>query len=252
MGARNDFDMTVIVTGHNEGRLAHHTMNSLFRAITFAEKSGIHIETVVILDRPDKKTKDYFKHYEKSLKMEEVNFGDTGLSRNYGVKVAESSYVTFLDADDLFGKTWLGFLYERLISEKNNCVFHPEYAVCFEKENLFIRYIGTENDKFNIGDLLENNYWTAFLASKKNLFLKKPFIPTPSGFGYEDWHWICEIIAMDVPIRIVPNTCVFYRKKVKNSRLHNHNFKHVVVPPTKLFEYDVFQNLITKKKTVRK
>ena len=46
-------DVSVIVTGHREGILAHRTLRSLGRASRIAREHGLRIEVVGVLDRAD-------------------------------------------------------------------------------------------------------------------------------------------------------------------------------------------------------
>lgn len=245
-------DISVIIPAHKEGRLAHHTMNSVFRAAEYASESGIRTEIVVVLDRPDKKTQEYFGCYKDSeVKLYTSDFGDAGLARNHGVESATGKYAAFSDADDLFGKNWLKTAFHEAERRGEYSVYYPEYVICFEGENLLVRCKDSDDEALSVGNMIEYNCWNSvhFLASR-TLLLENPFVPTPleSGFGYEDWHWYCEIIAKRIRIRIVPDSCVFYRKKLQGSRLFEHNHSQTVIPKSKLFEPAIFSSLMNKEK----
>ncbi len=248
--SENKVDISVVVPAHGEGRLAHHTMNSIFRATKYAGTHGIKTEILVVPDRADENTKIYFRRYENSeIRIHHVDFGDPGLSRNYGIHKSSGKYIAFLDADDLFGKNWLRAAYDEMERDNAFCIYHPEYLICFEGEDLLIRYKGTEDENFHPQDLIESNCWTSFFISQKALLLDNPFAATPSdsGFGYEDWHWICEIIAKGIAVRIVPESCVFYRKKLHGSRLFKHNYDNVVIRPSKFFEPETFSLMLKRR-----
>jgi len=243
----NKYDISVIVTAHHEGRLAHHTMRSVFRAIEYTKGYDIHAEIIAVLDRPDEHTLDYFSQYHNDgIKIEHVDFGDPGLSRNYGVACCSGNYVAFLDADDLFGKTWLKAAYHEAEKRDDYCVLHPEYVIVFEAEALIAKPIGTSSKRFNPKNLFEYNYWTSCLFVPRVFALKNPFAATniDGCFGYEDWHWCCDVVAEEMSILIVPETAFFYRKKKNGSRLDRHNEQRVLIPPTKLFNLDTFSEII--------
>jgi len=245
-------DISVIIPAHKEGRLAHRTMNSVFRSAKYASESGIVTEIVIVLDRPDRETQDYFKRYDDSeVKIHTSDFGDAGLARNHGVERATGKYIAFSDADDLFGKNWLNAAFHEAESRGEYGVYYPEYVICFEGENLLVQCKDSDDETLSIGDMIEYNCWNSvhFLA-RRTLLLENPFVPTPleSGFGYEDWHWYCEIIANRIPIRIVRESCVFYRKKLHGSRLFEHNHSRTVIPKSKLFEPAIFSSLINRGK----
>jgi len=244
-------DISVVISAHREGRLAHPTLRSVFRSAAFANESGVRSEVIVVLDRADSETRAYFETCgHPCLKLYQVDLGDPGMARNHGVEKASGKYVAFSDADDLFGKGWLGAAFQYAESRGEFCVYYPEYVICFERENLIVRCKDTDDETLNISTMIEFNCWNSvhFLAPK-TLLAENPFRPTPldSGFGYEDWHWYCELIADGIPIRIVPESCVFYRKKLNGSRLSAHNQHQVVIQPSKLFDPEIFSSLIREK-----
>jgi len=247
--------ISVIVTAHHEGRMAHHTMNSLFRAIRHAKEGGIRTELIVVLDRPDEKTTAYFKRYNNDIKhIRRVDFGDPGLARNYGVTLSSSRYVAFLDADDLSGKSWLRAAYEEAEKRAEHSVYHPEYVIGFGRDHSFIRNKNMDDTGFFVGNLIEFNCWNSVhFLTHRELLVELPFAPTPpeSGFGYEDWHWNCEVVARGIQMRIVPNTCVFYRKKQQDSRLSSHNQDSVLIRPSRLFDPAVFSALLEKEQILK-
>lgn len=248
-----EYDISVIVTAHNEGRLAHHALRSILRAIDYGKDFGITTEIIVILDSADQKTSDYFSgHPHESIKVEHTSFGDPGLARNFGVALASGRYAAFLDADDLFSRTWLKSAFDEAEKTKGDCVFHPEYVVCFGSMNLIAKPKSVNDDDFNPKNLIRYNYWNSvhFLA-RSTLLHENPFVATPrdSGLGFEDWHWHCEILAKGIPIITVPKTVVFYRKKDQDSRLTSHESESVLIPPTKLFEPETFAAVIERCKT---
>src|SRR3989338_9753495 len=154
------FYISVIVTAHHEGRLAHRTMRSLLRAAEHAKEKGLPTEIIVVMDRPDKNTIDYFSAYNLSeIRVVSVDFGDLGLSRNYGGKISSGKYIYFLDADNLFGKDWLWKAFQYLEASDKNIIVHPEYHIVFETRNLIWHQISSIDPHFRPTDLLEYNYW---------------------------------------------------------------------------------------------
>jgi glycosyltransferase involved in cell wall biosynthesis len=240
-------DVSIIVTAHHEGRLAHPTMRSVFRTAAYANEHGIKTEVIVVLDKPDGKTENYFKTFHNDGIIYTSDFGDPALSRNYGVSIAKGKYIAFLDGDDLFGRQWITEAYSQAESNIERCVYYPEYVVFFESENIIVKYSDMSDVDTYPANMIEFNTWNSvhFLA-ERSLLIENQFVPTPpgSGFGYEDWHWYCEIISNGIPLKIVSGTCIFYRKKASDSRLTRHNDDHSVIPPSSLFEPLRFSSII--------
>jgi glycosyltransferase involved in cell wall biosynthesis len=241
------FDISVIVTAHHEGRLAHHTMKSLMKAIGVAKEHSVKTEIIIVLDNPDAETEEYFSRYNGSGRVvHRVDFGDPGLSRNHGGRLSSGRYVAFLDADDLFGKNWLRAAYDAAEKMDGYCVLHPEYSVCFEREDLIAKHLGIYDNAFCLKNLLEYNYWSVFCFTRREVLTETPFIRASldDGFGYEDWHWCCEVLSKGIPIMTVPETCVFVRRKLEGSRLSGHNRYKTMIPPSGLFEPATFSRML--------
>jgi len=124
------YEISVVIPSHHEGRLAHLTMKSVFRAIEHAERHGIKTEIVIVLDNADEQTELYFQKYQfENIRQYKVSFGDLGLSRNYGVKVSNAKYIAFIDSDDLFGEAWLTKAYLEAEKSSEMSIFHPQYSI---------------------------------------------------------------------------------------------------------------------------
>ncbi|MDR1943161.1 MAG: glycosyltransferase family 2 protein [Endomicrobium sp.] len=82
-------DISVILTAHKEGELVQKTLISIFRAINFARRT-LKLEILIILDKADNETRRYIYSYQNEFfcRIYEVNFGDSGVSRNFGVSKA--------------------------------------------------------------------------------------------------------------------------------------------------------------------
>jgi len=132
--AMDSFDITAIVNGHRESLLAQPSLLSLRQAIEQSERSGIRVETVIVLDRPDVVTEELMQRYCESTantRVLNVDHGDLGLSRNSGVAAAQGKWIAFLDADDLWGRTWLSAAFNAAENDPRPIVWHPELSVLF-------------------------------------------------------------------------------------------------------------------------
>ena len=151
---------------------AHSTIASLFRAINFAKEHNLRIEPVVILDKADNKTIKYFDRYQNSeIRLFFVDFGDLGLTRNFGIKHSSGKYISILDSDDLFSKDWLYKAFNFLESCGKDIVVHPEYQVIFDNKDLIWHQMSSCDSRFRIENLLEFNYWDAVCVARREIFL---------------------------------------------------------------------------------
>ncbi len=246
-------DISVIVCGHNEGRLLHRTLQSVFNSINYAtSKSDLKIEVILSLDNPNKETLDYLElsDFTSKITIYKNDFEDVALSRNYAVQKSNGKYIAFIDGDDLMCSNWIHDTYNfaESISDQGNHVFHPEYLINFEGKSLIWKRLSTNNPDFRYGTLMYANCWdlTCFIA--RSLALKYPFVPCPkdSGWGMEDYHFFLETIGNGVEHFVVPQTVVFIRVKSTGSRLSQHVTSYSIVQKTKLFEPKILGKLVQK------
>jgi glycosyltransferase involved in cell wall biosynthesis len=241
----DDPDLSVIVTAHREGLLAHATMRSVWASVRHARRHGIRAEVIVVLDRPDDTTRNYYRLHQPDVCLHEVDFADAGPSRNYGAKVARARYLAYLDGDDLFAEPWLARAYAQAVRTSGPCVFHQLYTVSFGIYRGISRHPSTADPTFRPEVMLEYNPWTPWVLVPRELLARFPYAPCPrgSGFGPEDWHWYCELVAAGIPVQTVDQTVMFYRRR-KGSRLEQFNHTHAVIPPSTLFSDDVLRRRV--------
>lgn len=242
-----NIEVSVVMPAHHEGRLVHPTMRSILRTVEYARNQNISVEIVIVMDKADDKTENYFKKFENSeIVFEKVDYGDLGLTRNHGVNAAKGRYITFIDADNLFGLKWICAFYNYLEKLDRDVIVHPEYHVVFEDENVIWKQLSSTDPAFNVGNFFENNYWDANCAAKKSQLLNYPYKSTTStkGFGFEDWHFNCETIANGVEHHVVPQTVHFLRKKKFGSLLASSRGTSRIIRPTKLFEPALLASLL--------
>lgn len=125
-------ELSVIITAHDEGLLAHKTMLSILRALEISRVNKYEI--IVHIDCGTDDTIKYFQRYanNKHFKIIQNCFGDLGESRNAAVKAARGKYVLFLDADDLISKNYIASMLSLLKREKREITVGPQYCLCFE------------------------------------------------------------------------------------------------------------------------
>ncbi len=228
-------DLSIVVTAHAEGTIAHRTMRSVLQAVQVATASGIRCEVLVVLDRPTEATTRYFAQHHPELEQYAVHFGDTALTRNYGVQQARGEYVALIDGDDLCGPHWFERAVHLAREQEGPCVAHPQYTIYFENDRALVRHLATSEPDFSAAKMIQYCHWVSCCVAKRRLFLEHPFEPcaAQSGFGSEDWHWYCQVVGAGVPVLTVPKTCFFYRRR-DNTRSAAHA-DVTLLRPTTLF-----------------
>lgn len=241
-------NVSIILNCHAEGLLVHRTINALEIMREYALKKGVSSEVIVVLDKPNDSTKEYFKNPKNTYdyKIFEVSIGDLGLSRNYGVEKATGKYIAFQDADDIFCENWLYNAFKFSESLTEEVVLHTEYSITFgsEKTDVWQRFSSTDK-RCNLATYIAYNHYDALCFTTRNILLKIKYSLTipGTGFGYEDWDWNCRIIAEGIQHYVVPNTVLFIRRKKTGSLLSAHNVGKSIIPPNSLFFPDNFIKL---------
>lgn len=234
------YDLTVAVTAHNEGLVAHKTMRSILEATKRLEEKKISYEILIHIDNGDQVTKDYFKRYAKmpNVVIYENNFGDPGPSRNFLAQKASGEYLTFLDGDDLISDNWLVVAYGALIGATEEVIVHPEGILTFGTEVNNVLTIQTETlprEKDTIV-LLGENRWCAILMAKTSTLLKFPYQHLTGGYSHEDYVFNVETTNAGIKHIIAKETILFYRRS-NNSRLSSSNNTNQIIPYMEFFDF---------------
>ncbi len=250
----SNFDISLIITAHNEGLLAHRTLNSALASVANAKASNVSTQIIVVLDNPSDETRAYFDRQREVLGLNifEVDFKDTGPSRNFAVSKAHGNYVAFLDADDIICENWLlsSFNFFKSVQNKN-IILHPQYLLFFgqieDRGKIFKlqEVIDFNHNEFNKLNLIEHNYWSALCFTTKEILLATPYKKMLPGFGYEDWEFNIETVAKGIRHHVVPETIHFIRQRGASSRSAKSSQVFTTILPNKLFavEVDKAQNI---------
>lgn len=234
--------LSIIITAHNEGLIAHKTMLSVFSAI---EKiRDVPYEIIVSIDNGDQTTLDYFSRYKDDPKITllHVDFKDLSSSRNNAALVAKGKYLTFLDADDLVSSNW--YIYAlKTIGKHTGAIVHPEYSITFGDDNLIWQKQSSSDKANDTLLLIDNNLWDSPCLAERDIFMSYPYHPNGNGFGYEDKHFNTQTLAADIEHIIAPKTILFVRRKVTGSMLRAASSDLVTVAKNDLFSYQNIKNI---------
>jgi glycosyltransferase involved in cell wall biosynthesis len=210
------FDLTCVLTGHREGRLAIPSLRSFWIAIEHARAAGYKVQTILCLDRPDALTQSIFESFKKQTdELIICDYGDQGKVRNEAVDKAKGKYTAFLDGDDLWSRPWLQQGLEFLAEQGSGVIAHPEFNYFFEKQGSYYCQIDQEAPEFRMDLLRIANYWDALSICETKCHVDHPFCERDieAGWAYEDWFWNCETLAAEYKHKIVPNTVLFKRRQ---------------------------------------
>lgn len=234
----NKFDISAVITAHNEGLLIVPSLRSAIRSASYAEAQGISIEILVILDRADPLTKNVVENFsDNNIRVIEVDCGDPGLARNEATRVARGDWVSFLDGDDLWGENWLLCTARAARYDRRAIVWHPEVSVYFGETQHIFMHVDMESTEYDHLGLAAQNYWTALHFSPRALMLDVPYIAT-GPVGYEDWDWNVSAIKAGAIHKVVKGTGHAIRVK-DNSRLKSSNNARSSLSPTDVFRESI-------------
>lgn len=240
MKVTDTVDVSLLITFHSEGVLAHSTLNSIERCRKYAEAAGITTEYVWVLDAVNDETREVLMAHPAAAgntQVVEVAHRDAGLSRNSGIQVARGTAVAILDGDDYFSTNWIERAWFYLKEYGDQAILHPEFVVNFGTQAAYCWQVDQGGQYYEQDGLLVSNYWTAWTFAKRSIYVTCPYSearPFQTGFGYEDWHWNCDVIAAGYEHRLAWGTSGFYRRK-KVSRVTSDTALGAIVAPTNLF-----------------
>lgn len=209
-------DLTCIVTGHREGRLAVPSLRSFWAAIDAARNVGYDVEARLCLDKPNSLTTKVFESFRRDAPIIGVyDFADQGQVRNAAIAGANGRYSAFLDADDLWTEDWLVQAMEFLKDKPETHIAHPAYNYFFEKQATIFCHIDQESEEFRLELLRMANYWDALCVCPTSIYREFPFChrDIAGGYAYEDWLWNCETVAAGKIHKVVPDTVLFKRRQ---------------------------------------
>ncbi len=231
--------ISIVVNVHREGLIAVPSFRSMSRAKALAESNGIGVEVILVLDRGDSLTTEIAEGWKESnLRVIKVDNGDSGVSRNDGVAMARGEWVAFLDADDLWGETWLSEAFASSLREDRNVVWHPEVNLFFGLNSFIFQHVDMESDEFQLPSLLIQNHWTSLCMARRNFLIEVPYPRTDfaNQIGYEDWSWNMAVIERGAIHKIVFGTGHAIRQKLHNSTNSKACAANVIPKPTGLFQ----------------
>ena len=208
--------VTAVLNGHREGLLAGMSIASFAEAIGEARGAGIEVQPIFLLDRPDALTRDVFAANPVAGGRTLVtDFGDPALARMHGAALGCGTYVTYLDADDLWSFNWITAATAMCEAAAVPFVAQSEMNWMFGGIHNFWIHADSTVDGFDPGYMTIGNYWDAMVFAWRQTVLDVPMEANAvkQGFGHEDWHWHTRLLLAGVAHRPVPGTIHMKRRR---------------------------------------
>lgn len=235
-------DISVVITFHREGLLAHKSLLSLSRCHAAAGQAGIKMEILATLDQADPETERVVCSFDAPGKPDRIlhlDVGDLGLARNAAVQAAVGRHLLICDGDDYLSRDFIVRCAENMHENGGKTILHPELVVVFGEQNALWWQQGDDDPSFDPACMLVCNPWNSCCFAERSIFERVPYQlarPGESGFGFEDWHWNCETLALGYHHRIAPGTVHYVRKKGSGSLNMAHASHDALIPATRLFD----------------
>lgn len=246
---KRDCTLSIIVTAHHEGLIAHKTMRSIERAVAKLEKAALSYEIIVSIDRGDETTVNYFKNYRGlPITIYQWDHGDLSGSRNSAIAKAHGRFVAFIDADDLMSENWLHDGLQLLLQKTyGKYVAHSAYTIEFEGTDAIVQKTGCTNKDQDILLSVLSGRWNSVIIAPITPLKKFPYAPNSPGYGYEDWYLSCCLIDNDVKNVLVPETAIFVRRKASGSEWARQKTSRSLLHSHAIFSPSRFRRIDIKK-----
>lgn len=207
--ARTDlpkFDISIILTAHNEAQYMIRTLRSIEESVKYVHYFNVTVEIVVVLDKADIPTEKLIEEYDykvfDGVKIIKTRNGAPGLSRNSGIEVSCGEYVVTLDGDDLISFDFLNRMYFSATSSHVNTIVFPEYCLAFGESCYIYKIYGQE---FICNSLIFDFHpYVARIMFPRFMFpyVKNEDISVSNGYAHEDWHFNSQCLAKGFRVAI--------------------------------------------------
>lgn len=228
------FDITIIVTAHDETVVSGPSMRSAESAIDAAEARGLRVERLIAMDAPTAECRAYFSQVRfHRWKRTEHDFRDPYRTRNASAEAARGRWIAFLDADDLFSQNWLLLAGERMARAERDgekAIVHPEINWIFDGAHSVSVKPAQDEAYFSPYYFYFANYYAMLCMAPRRAILEIPYgsRDLASGFGYQDWQWNIETMAAGWRHVVARDTILFVRRRDLSVSVENVRRKTVI------------------------
>jgi teichuronic acid biosynthesis glycosyltransferase TuaG len=171
-------------------------------------------ELIIVDDNSNIKTKNILESFKKNNKIKiyflKKNRGD-GFCRIFGYKKSKSSFIAFIDSDDIWPKNKLKVQYNFM--KKNNLNFTYTNYIPFKNSNLYLKTVQPP-EKLNFESFIKNSsIATSSIMIKKKLLKNIKLCKSPN---FEDYYLKCQIIKKVKYAYCIKKNLLKYRLKKKS------------------------------------
>ena len=211
------FALSVIITAYQAEKTIATAINSVLNTVRKNE-----IEIVVVDDCSKDNTCDIVRQMQKTnsninLYLMEMNSGSPSAPRNYGIKMAQGEYITFLDDDDEFVADNLMEMLDEVKAKESD--FAKGYLITKDGETVSICnkiFECGQNKKEIIKNIVSYQSTTNDFIVKKNLLLKNK-IEYRTGLKIgEDTVFILNILIKAQNPIYIDNYFLIYNKRAND------------------------------------
>lgn len=211
------YDVSIIVSVHNDAKYLARTIWSFSDAANFAAQSGITTELVIVQDNPHPSIPHALEQSDfaafANVKRITVSVGSLGPCRQAGIDVAEGKYVALSDADDLISYNLISDMYQQAEKLQGKVVLFPDWLVAFGGQHHLYKMFSLA--EVNELALFDHHPFISrsFLAREHAQEIRLANVPVNGPYAYEDWHHNASLAANGFELIVCPDTVFFYRKK---------------------------------------
>lgn len=230
----NKESVSIILNCHNESLYVNATLKSLELAVADAQKNGISVELILVLDKPTIDLLTVIENYpfRKNLTVRTycVNNASVGLSRNEGIKASNGNFILICDGDDLISSNTISQSLDESLTfyskHKKYACFMPEFCYSFGLTKTLTKFY--PSNCFAPSDFLAYHPFCSRIFCHRSIFERIEFddLSSKSGFAFEDWEFTSELILRDIPIEPAKGTILFYRQR-PGSIMHSTDYVRV-------------------------
>lgn len=216
---REDIDISLIVTAHNETIVTGVSMIAANASVKAAERAGYAVEKIIVLDAATDRTRTCLSNPAYAdWRAIELDERDLGRARNRVVRMARGKYIAFLDADDLFSENWLtegAALLDAAASAGERVIAHPEINWIFDGDQALLAVTPQDSPIFSPVLFYFTNYYDSLCMAPRQAHLDFPYVSRdiPNGLSYQDYQFAIESLAAGWQHRTAQNTIIFKRRR---------------------------------------